>query len=202
MSNIQIEAAQPQHKEGGKLTYAAIDDMAEIILGTYKDKAIEANLQQLWENRANRFSHDISYVAIQNNEVLGEITCGPLTEIENRMTPTVFQIITMNKLKPFRSIFKHPKKFYSLVTMNEGKEGDYHISMLATMPNARGKGVAQKLLAFAENKAKEAGYNKISLTVFKDNDKALKLYKKQGFEIIGEINKKPFYLYQMRKNVN
>ena len=55
------------------------------------------------------------------------------------MTPTVLQIISMNKLKPFLSIISHPKSFYSLVTMDEGNEDEYHISMLATMPNAREK---------------------------------------------------------------
>ena len=68
------------------------------------------------------------------------------------MTPTVLQIISMNKLKPFLSIISHPKSFYSLVTMDEGNEDEYHISMLATMPNA--KGVGQQLLNFAEQKLK------------------------------------------------
>lgn len=64
-----------------------------------------------------------------------------------------------------------------------------------------GKGVGQQLLNFAEQKAKESGFSKLSLTVVQDNDAALKLYQKMGFEIVGEINRKPYYLYQMRKEV-
>ena len=84
--------------------------------------------------------------------------------------------------------------------MDEGNKDEFHISMLATLPEARGKGVGTRLLNFAEKKPKE-GFNKLSLTVVKDNDKALNLYKKFGFSIVGEINKSPFYLYQMRKNI-
>ena len=53
------------------------------------------------ENRANRFSHDMSFVALEDNQVLGVITCNPLKQIDRAMTPTVLQIILMNKLKPF-----------------------------------------------------------------------------------------------------
>ena len=90
------------------------------------------------ENRANRFSHDMSFVALEDNQVL-ELYVQSFKKIDRAMTPTVLQIISMNKLKPFLSIISHPKSFYSLVTMDEGNEDEYHISMLATMPNAREK---------------------------------------------------------------
>ena len=67
-----------------------------------------------------------------------ELLRNPLKQIDKAMTPTVLQIISMNKLKPFLSIISHPKSFYSLVTMDEGNEDEYHIS-IATMPNAREK---------------------------------------------------------------
>lgn len=199
MNTIQIKPGQAKHQGIGELIYAAIDDMAEIILGHYTDAEIVADLQQLWQNRANRFSYDISYVAVENDKVLGAMTCGPLEKIEKAMVPTVLQILSMNKLAPFKSIMKHPKKFYSMVTMDEGNEDEYHIAMLAIATEARGKGVGQQLLDVAQAKAKEAGFNKISLTVVQDNLPALNLYQKKGFNIVGEINHKPYYLYKMRK---
>ncbi|PNZ24954.1 GNAT family acetyltransferase [Staphylococcus petrasii] len=201
MSDIHIEKGRPQHQEGGQLTYAAIDNMAEVILGKTNEKELEADLQKLWKNHANRFSHEFSFVAMQDEKVLGAITCAPLEQIEKAMTPTVLQIISMNKLKPFLSIARHPKRFYALVSMEEGQEDEYHISMLATMPDTRGKGVGGKLLDYAEQQALENGFSKISLTVVKDNDKAVRLYKKQGFEIVGNVDHPPFHLYQMRKEL-
>lgn len=137
MNTIQIKPGQAKHQGIGELIYAAIDDMAEIILGHYTDAEIVADLQQLWQNRANRFSYDISYVAVENDKVLGAMTCGPLEKIEKAMVPTVLQILSMNKLAPFKSIMKHPKKFYSMVTMDEGNEDEYHIAMLAIVTEAR-----------------------------------------------------------------
>ena len=54
------------------------------------------------------------------------------------------------------------------------------------------------IIKFCEQKAKESGFSKLSLTVVQDND-AIETISKMGFEIVGEINKKPYYLYQMRK---
>ena len=59
--------------------------------------------------------------------------------------------------------------------------------MLATMPNARGKGVGQQLLNFAEQKAKESGFSKLSLTVVQDNDVALKLYQKWDLKLLEKL---------------
>ena len=186
MTKITVQSAKPHHKEGGQLIYSAIDDMAKIILGKSSDNEIINDLQQLWKNRANRFSHDMSFVALEDNQVLGVITCNPLKQIDRAMTPTVLQIILMNKLKPFLSIISHPKSFYSLVTMDEGNEDEYHISMLATMPNARER-VGQQLLNFAEQKAKESGFSKLSLTVVQDNDAALKLYQKWDLKLLEKL---------------
>ena len=39
--------------------------------------------------------------------------------------------------------------------MDEGNKDEFHISMLATLPEARGKGVGTRLLNFAEKKPKK-----------------------------------------------
>lgn len=196
---INIEPATPAHQTGGLLTHYAIDDMAPIILGEEANKQIANDLQYLWALPGNRFSHDISYVAVENGDVLGAMTCAPLATVEQRLSTTVWHIIKRKKFKPFLSILRHPLKFKSLVTMDEGNEDEFHIAMLATMPEARGKGVAQQLLDFAENEALQQGFNKISLTVVQSNTPAYTLYKKQGYQVVGSITNKPFYLFQMRK---
>ena len=47
------------------------------------------------EKRGNRFSHDISYVAKEDDRVLGAITCASLVKIEKSMVKTVLEIIKM-----------------------------------------------------------------------------------------------------------
>ena len=63
------------------------------------------------EKRGNRFSHDISYVAKEDDRVLGAITCASLVKIEKSMVKTVLEIIKMKKLKALKIIFSNPKNY-------------------------------------------------------------------------------------------
>lgn len=51
-------------------------------------------------------------------------------------------------------------------------------------PKFQNKGLGTNLLKYAIFKIKKKGYENVSLEVDKDNTKALKLYKKFGFEIV------------------
>ena len=53
--------------------------------------------------------------------------------------------------------------------MDEGNEDEYHISMLATMPNAREKGRAT-IIKFLNKKLKNQASVNFLLTVVQDND--------------------------------
>ena len=60
---FRLKSAQSSDKEGGRLTHLAIDEMAQVILGETSNERLNKQLQQLWQKKGNRFSHDISYVA-------------------------------------------------------------------------------------------------------------------------------------------
>jgi ribosomal protein S18 acetylase RimI-like enzyme len=54
--------------------------------------------------------------------------------------------------------------------------------------NARGKGIGQKMAEFSMEEARLLGYKAMQFNlVVKTNEKAVKLWLKMGFEIIGEI---------------
>jgi ribosomal protein S18 acetylase RimI-like enzyme len=57
---------------------------------------------------------------------------------------------------------------------------------IAVVPNARGKGVGSKLLDALLSRAREAGYPTISLSVDRANEGAIELYRRHGFERVGE----------------
>lgn len=61
-----------------------------------------------------------------------------------------------------------------------------HISTLAVHPNYRGKGIGEHLLQDALDDAVMRGAQVATLEVRISNDAAVQLYKKFGFEIIGE----------------
>jgi GNAT superfamily N-acetyltransferase len=55
-------------------------------------------------------------------------------------------------------------------------------------PEARGKGVGRKMGEFSIQEAKKSGFHAMQFNfVVKSNEKAVKLWKSLGFEIIGEI---------------
>ena len=68
-------------------------------------------------------------------------------------------------------------------------EGEYLvIHTLATSPKHFGKGIASKMVRFALDYAKQAGYKGIRLDVVPTNTPANTLYEKMGFTCIGEYD--------------
>lgn len=55
------------------------------------------------------------------------------------------------------------------------------IEQLAIIPKYQGKGKGKYIVDFAKQRAKEQGYDKLSLLVEKENKIAYELYKKMGF---------------------
>jgi ribosomal protein S18 acetylase RimI-like enzyme len=57
---------------------------------------------------------------------------------------------------------------------------------IAVVPNARGKGVGAKLLGALVARAREEGYDGISLSVDRHNEGAIGLYERHGFQRVAE----------------
>jgi len=79
------------------------------------------------------------------------------------------------------------------------------IHTLVVHPEYSGRGLARRLLRYAERRAAETGYDCIRIDVFPDNAAAVKLYTKYGFEFAGDILfdfKEPgyqvYHCYEMR----
>ena len=69
----------------------------------------------------------------------------------------------------------------------ETKAGEWYIDMVFTQANFRKQGVATELLASLPKIAKEAGEPMIALNCDLVNDKARKVYEKQGFQKESEV---------------
>lgn len=69
--------------------------------------------------------------------------------------------------------------------------GEAYIDNIAVQPNYRRLGIGEKLLSTAQKNAFGRGCEFITLEVRKSNEEAISLYKKLGYEIVGE--RKNFY---------
>lgn len=88
-------------------------------------------------------------------------------------------------------------KLVSFIWCYERKFGGtkrLHISYFIVNEGYRGQGLSKELLNFAVKKAEESGVKSIDLNIEPDNEKALKVYEKSGFNIeklqlVMEVNK-------------
>ena len=90
-------------------------------------------------------------------------------------------------------------KIIGAFVMNEFADEDYYkadwqypnlrfcvIHRLCVSPSCHRQGVALRMMEYAENKAREDGFESIHLDTFSGNPKALALYHKLGFIDVGE----------------
>lgn len=68
------------------------------------------------------------------------------------------------------------------------EDGSYYICGMALFPEYRGRGIGTRLLAYAEQAARERGFGKLSLIVFEQNAGAKRLYEKTGYR---EVRREP-----------
>ncbi|MCI1740982.1 MAG: GNAT family N-acetyltransferase [Prevotella sp.] len=76
------------------------------------------------------------------------------------------------------------------------------IHRLCVDPKAQGHGIARKLLKYTDNFATRNRYNAIRLDAFPPNERAIKLYEKNGYTKVGSVKfrKGKFYCYE--KNIS
>jgi ribosomal protein S18 acetylase RimI-like enzyme len=85
------------------------------------------------------------------------------------------------------------------------REGEFYISNIAVYPEFRGIGLGNELMLNAEKIARSTKNKSMSLDVEIENKGAIKVYKKLGYRIIGDIKilelRKTFEFYRMIKEL-
>jgi ribosomal protein S18 acetylase RimI-like enzyme len=201
MEKITITQGNPMSEIGAKLNCIALEYMAYPLVGSSDLDLVEITFQQLWKLGSNRFSHKFAFEAQLNQKTVGMITCYPVPVMNKLAWPTFQKLFSIRKWSLICHSFLHLQEVLSMAALNEGREDEYHIGTLATLPESRGYGVGSKLINFAEEQAKLNHYDKCSLTVKKENVQALKLYERLGYKIVDSIEKKPYSLNRMVKNM-
>lgn len=201
MEDIAIVKGNPKSTVGGRLNRIALDNMAYPLIGSKDETIIEKTLEKLWKLKSNRFSHQYAFEARLNEKTVGIITCYPASIMNKMAWQTVKQLIQLRKWELVGYSVMHLREMLSMVTLNEARKGEYYIGTLATLPESRGYGIGSKLIFFAEEQARLLRCDRSSLTVRKENTKALKLYEKLGYQILDTIDTPCYSLYRMGKKL-
>ncbi|WNS43383.1 GNAT family N-acetyltransferase [Paenibacillus sp. MMS20-IR301] len=77
---------------------------------------------------------------------------------------------------------------YGAIEWKEQQGPQLIMHRLAVHPEIQGKGIARRLIAFAEEFARSGGYSSIRLDTYAKNSRALKLYPALGYAQRGEIH--------------
>jgi len=73
-----------------------------------------------------------------------------------------------------------------MVELEHEVGGSFYVNALAVRNGFRGRGVGTRLLRMVTPHARHAGCSLMSVGVFSENTGALRLYRREGFEVVGE----------------
>jgi len=141
-------------------------------------------LKQWFMDSGNRFSHQFTFIAEKYGIASGLLLAfqgSKLDALEFGCGKRIFAIYGV------KGAFKMIWLNKSLINNTEAEKDEYLIAHLAVDEHFRRQGIAQALLAKAEQDTRSHGLHKLVLEVEIGNDKAISLYKKAGFEIINTV---------------
>ena len=98
-------------------------------------------------------------------------------------------IVSYQQPDPYsiEDIEEYPEIVKPLVLLEAKAPGSWYINAIATFKEFQGRGVAQKLLNEAEQRAISAGNSEISLIVASENSRAKKLYEHIGYKLVSSL---------------
>jgi ribosomal protein S18 acetylase RimI-like enzyme len=102
------------------------------------------------------------------------------------------EVIAKLNLPPQTSQGAEERSSNILVCLPQEIEGAWVIDSVATLPQYRRNGIAEKLLEHVLHEGKERGYHEAQINMYIGNEPALNLYKKMGFEVIEEKREEYF----------
>jgi len=161
-----------------RLFRIASDGVADYVWTTLKPKypdltPLEIGARRYASEKGN-FSYKNCVVAVRDGAVIGMLFTFPIEDGQEAGDGPVDSI-----LGPYEKL-EIPGSFY--------------ICALALLPRFRGRGLGTKMLSIAREQARERGFDTLSLPVFEQNERAVGLYKHNGFKVVDRAQVVPHNL--------
>ena len=132
------------------------------------------------ENDTDPHTFRNAIIAENAGEIIGMSLSFPAKY--HAMTDGLRDFLPADRLEHFREFF------------STRVEGSYLLDTLCVDEEYRGRGIGSRLIELTKEIAKQAGYTVLSLIVFADNIAAQRLYRRNGFDVVKNIELKPHAL--------
>ena len=163
-----IKKANKQNIENiSKLIYDAIHEVSNSLTGENEEHKILKTLENYIQMDVCRLSYNNIYTYEIDNKNVAILLAYNSNDVEKLDKPMIEHLKTKNIfLKSFEK---------------ECFDDEFYIDTVSVLEDYQGQGIAKELFAFAQQKAREQGFKKLSLLVDLENKKAKALYEKLGF---------------------
>ena len=163
-----IKKANKQNIENiSKLIYDAIHEVANSLTGENEEHKILKTLENYIQMDVCRLSYNNIYTYEIDNKNVAILLAYNSNDVEKLDKPMIEHLKTKNI---FLESFE-----------KECFDDEFYIDTVSVLEDYQGQGIAKELFAFAQQKAREQGFKKLSLLVDLENKKAKALYAKLGF---------------------
>ncbi len=175
MSNIIIRQAKTTDAEQALLLIeAAIHEMAYIYTGARSAQEAQAGLRDLFQHKNNRLSYEHTLIAEKEREIVG-LVIGFAGWLEPQLIQTMEERLrTITNDTP-------------TLLMREAQDDEFYLDTLSVDERFRGQKIGSQLMQAMEKQARLQKATKLSLNVDQENERALLLYQRQGYQITGTI---------------
>ena len=175
--NIKIRKGKNSDvDEIARLIYYTEVNTGDVWGGETKEETLE-NLKILIRTKESRYSTDYITVAELDNKVVGAIILIPYDKFDKLSIETDIKLI--NRIEGFSEKILYIVNSIKYMIFRECRRGNLYISNIATDERTRGLGVGKLLMMYAEQVAKNAEFEGISLLA--KNEKVTKFYEKLNY---------------------
>lgn len=127
---------------------------------------LDVGIQNLKSDTAN-FSYRNVHVAEVDKSVAGMILAYRLPDKENA-----------DKVEDY------PEFIQPVIELEQCVPGSFYVNMLATYPKYRNLSIGTSLMGIVDDLAEQAGCQLISVQVFEQNVRAVRLYRRLGYDVL------------------
>ena len=155
-----------------ELTFLALGDYRYVITGYDDDALVKKKFEEFFVSDKGCYSYENFIVADHNEQVVGSLNyydCYDIAEMHKYM---------------IESVRKHAPKMTKFEIECEPEE--LYLDTIAVDPAYQGRGIAKKLINFAEKRGREKGFAVMSLIVLEKKEKAYWLYRRMSFREMGQ----------------